>query len=196
MEEHSYIVRYRHFLREPGRWGMKPPPLRTRARRFVKDFRGLFRKDRGKRAAVSAFGMLDALSFFGRTPYEFVRTERMREAWIRFVEDYRVGSAELAALGRIVRAIKNADIAVLFVLMPATQDWVEFHPNGERDFDAFKGAVVGLASDRDVPLLDARSEFTALTEFADALHCNPSGRERFTRLISGAVSDLLGPVSR
>ena len=195
-EEHSFLVRYRHFFREPGRWGMKPPPFTTRVRRFVKEFRGSFARDRGKRAAVSPLGMLEALSLFGRTPYETVRTDRMREAWVRFVKDYRIGSSELDALGRIVDAIRAADVALLLVLMPATQDWVDFHPRGAQDFDAFKVAVAGFVAERDAPFLDARSGFTSLDEYADALHCNPVGRERFTGILSATVADLLGPVAR
>jgi hypothetical protein len=79
--------------------------------------------------------------------------------------------------------------------MPATQDWVEFHPRGAQDFEAFKAAVGRSVAEFDVPFVDARSEITSLDEYADALHCNPVGRERFTGIVSATVTDLLGPVA-
>jgi hypothetical protein len=193
MEKRSFLIRYRHFLHEPGGWGMRAP-RRVRWMKSIRDPKRLFRKSRGEQVAVTPLGMLHALSVFRGVPYQL--TERVLATWGKIVLDYEVGGHELAALARLVDATRAAGVKFLMVLMPVTQDWIEIHPHGQQDFDRFKHALDSFVAERDVAFIDLMSEPWAREEYADAVHRNDEGREHFTNVLSGYTADLLASTAQ
>lgn len=187
-ERFSYLIRYRHFLREPSSWALPPSPF-DRFKKFWKNVGSRFDKARGRKAGCSDLGRLHALDMFAG-PYKIGRP-RMQQAWERFLAGYTVGGHEMQALGRIVDLIRSSGAQVTIVRMPVTEDWMRFHPNGRSDFERFERAVDAFAAERDVALRDLKPAFAALDEFTDALHLNEAGRKRFTALI---CAELFGSV--
>ena len=193
VEKRSFLVRYRHFLREPGRWGLTMS-FADRWRLLRKDFRHRFSRDRGKKAGVTPLGKLFALARFEGSPYQ-VANPRTLDAWQRIVQSYEVGGHELAALGGLVDRARATGTDVLIVRMPVTRDWIDLHPNGNDDYELFERSLEAFVATREVPLLDVLAEFPSLDEYTDAAHLNEAGRERFTRIVCTAAADLLGTVS-
>jgi len=188
LEERSFLVRYRHFLREPGSWGMKIPPS-VRLRRLMKDAKGPFRRNRGETMSVTPFGMLHALAYFEGVPYQL--TDRVIKTWKQIVVDYEVGGHELAALRRLVESTRSAGTAVLIVLMPVTQDWIDVHADGRSDFDRFKRALDDFVEESGVAFVDLMPLLTERSDYADAVHRNSGGRKHYTEALHGFTTDLM-----
>ncbi len=193
-EKHSFLVRYRHFIREPGAWGIHRSVL-DRWRLLRGNLRSRFSKQRGVKAGCTPLGDLERLSIFRGVPYGPPR-ERMLASWRRIVHEYDAGGAELQALNRLVDSVTRAGVEALVVRMPVTPDWVPFHPNGGADFDRFVRTLEGFAADRRVRYLDLSKEFGSLDEFVDALHLNDVGRKRFTSIVCAELSGSVGEVSQ
>jgi hypothetical protein len=193
MEKRSFLIRYRHFLHEPGGWGMRAP-LRVRWMKSIREPKRLFRKSRGEQATVTSLGMLHALSVFRGAPYQL--SERVLTTWEKILRDYEAGGHELAALGRLVDSTRAAGVKFLMVLMPVTQDWIEIHPHGQRDFDRFKHVLDDFVAERDVAFVDLMPEPWAREEYADAVHRNDEGREHFTNVLSASITDLLASTAQ
>ncbi len=193
LERRSFLVRYRHFFREPGRWGIKqyrPPTWRRRLRRRWRALRYSVRKDRGSSFAVTPLGLMLGLSRFHGVPYQ-LGTPRMVRSWAEIVTDYEVGGRELSALGRLVDLIRAGGADVVLVLMPVMPDWVDLQPGGRRDLEAYKHALDRFAVERDVYCLDLMSGFASTNEYADARHANEVGQARFTRALAEVTADRL-----
>ena len=187
-EDRSFLVRYRHFFREPGGWGMRAP-LRVRLARSMRDPKRLFRKSRGRQVEVTPLGMLHALSVFRGVPYG--HTERVLGTWKRIVVDYEVGGHELAALARLADATRDAGVSFVMVLMPVTQDWIDIHPHGREDFDRFRRVLDTFARDHGVPLIDLMPTIPSRDGYADAVHRNDEGRRAFTEMLSSHAGSYM-----
>lgn len=189
LETWSFLVRYRHFFREPGSWG-RNVSLTVRYRRLKNDPRFHFRKTRGARARVSDLGMLHALSKFRDPPYKL--SDTVIKTWKEIIENYHVGGHELAALHRLVDGTRATGTSVLIVLMPVTQDWIDLHGDGQRDFDRFRRVLDSYIAESGVPFVDMMRELTSWDEYADAVHRNLAGQRHFTEVLSRHVADRLG----
>jgi len=187
LERRSYLVRYRRFFVEPS---IAKRRRLFRLRRFVNDPRYLFRKSRGRFAAVSPLGMLDALRVFKERTYRI--PDRIRRVWVeQYLNDFEVGGTELAALRRLVHGVRSSGIPILVVQTPTTPDWTALHPGGEQDFDRFKAALSSAIRELDVPFVDMTPAFSSLEPFADPIHLNQTGWRRFTGIICDQIGNLM-----
>lgn len=112
--------------------------------------------------------------------------DRPQRDGIAGVSVWSLGTEDPAALRRLVAGIRDGGATPVLVKMPVTDEYVAFHPNGERDYAAFEHAIGELASDEEVALLDlAWSRDTAL--FADELHLNRAGAVELTTRLAEAL---------
>ena len=192
-EERSFLVRYRHFLREPGDWGMRAP-MHVRVGRSMRHPKRLFGKSRGRRAAVTPLGMLHALWVFRDVPYQL--RERVLAIWKTAIVPYEVGGQELAALGRLADATRDAGVSFAIVVMPVTDDYINIHPHGRQDYDRFRHVLDTFVRERAIPLIDLMAEIPSHEGYADPVHRNDEGRRSFTEILSSCAAGLIQPDAR
>jgi hypothetical protein len=164
-ERASYLVRYRSRLRAPST--LKETP------------------DAQRRAAVGPLGGLTAIRLFDDATYTV--TDRFRNQVIpQAFGGFAIGGVEASALGHLVGELVRAGIEVVLVEMPITDDIIPAHPRGAEDYRRFE-QVLGLVS-RSARVVDGDAWFEGTGEFADPLHLNGAGRERFTRQLFAAAA--------
>lgn len=165
LERVSFLVRYRRFFRRPARQGMA----------------------KKNKSHVSDLGFLLFAKVFHQRPYQ-VR-DRQIEIWRKALFDYEAGGQERAALDRLIDDMRARGVKVLLVKMPVSPDWIGMHPRGAEDFARFEHVLEAFVRERDVPYADLWSRFTTLDDFADPIHVNGAGQERFTRMLADLLAD-------
>jgi hypothetical protein len=170
LEERSFLVRYRRYL---GR-------------------RSLFQPDPFERAsACRRLGLLRWFLIFRYRPY--VIEDRQVKIWKEALNEYEIGPEDLAALDRLIDGLRAAGVVPLLVKTPSTADWVGFHPGGEKDFKSFEDAVDSVVRRREVPFADLMAPLSSIEEYADPVHVNGAGQERFTGLLADVIAQLPTP---
>jgi hypothetical protein len=170
VEERSFVVRYRRFL---GRASLFQPDPRQRA------------------SECRRLGLLRWFLVFRFRKYTI--EDQQIQLWKEVLDGYEVGGEEMAALGRLIDGLRAAGVAPVVVRMPCTDDWVDLHPGGRRDFENFETALDSAARQHDVPHVDLRTPFSSLEEFADPVHLNGEGQVRFTNLLADVLAQLPAP---
>lgn len=105
----------------------------------------------------------------------------------RQLADFRTGERELRAYRRTLDALRERGIEVAVVIMPVPSTYVEAHPDGARDFDAWKDEV--RAASGDVPVLDM-ADTMADEDFRDLEHLYMPAAREFTALLADELQAL------
>jgi hypothetical protein len=159
----SALVEYRSVLRDPDNW-LGDPPTPWGPELTAPD--GLY------------LGFLDAA-------YRLDEATRGRLGGAA-LRDFSVGGAKLRALRSLIGDLTAAGRHVLLVATPVSDDFVALHPRGTDDDQDFRDALRTVADAEGVPLVDAGVWDRSL--FADPLHVNRAGMERFTAQVRSALT--------
>jgi hypothetical protein len=135
-----------------------------------------------------------AITFdYVRPPLSPQRLARMRRTEAAFARDvqlraFRVGREEVAAFRRTLRGLRRDDVSPAVVLMPVTQEYIDAHPRGERDFDRWKRIVTRVAREEGVLLLD---DTNAVPEagFRDLEHLDVPAARDYSASVNARLRD-------
>lgn len=121
------------------------------------------------------------------------RLARMRRIEAAFVRDqqlagYRVGVDEVASFRRTLRDLRRAGIRTAVVLMPVTQEYLDAHPNGARDFARWRRAATRAARAEGVLVLDD-TRAVPDEEFRDIEHLDAAPAEAFSARVNRQLRD-------
>jgi hypothetical protein len=174
LDDHLYLFRYQQVLQRPGE---------------------VFRAIRGMTPQPEKTDIPFQMNALGRTTgrvnasFADVNTEaqgaRLRDGV--FV-DFTIGGPQLLALRTTVEWLQEREIDVAFVLMPALPQYLALH-RSESDYQLFVEQTYSLAQSENVPVFAPNGPYTQ-AEFADLLHLNGEGAEKFTMEVSKWLSDL------
>ena len=172
LESASYLVRFRRYVRKSAWSGAK----------------------RGKLAEVSELGYLRGVGVFEWRSYGI--REHQRKIWGEALQDFRAGGHEFEALGGLIRALRDANIPVLLVRMPISEDWIPLHPKGDQDYRAFERKLQAFVGSNDVRFVDLMPGFTSLDDFVDPVHLSPAGKRRFTTELVQHITEATASLPR
>lgn len=116
-----------------------------------------------------------AASFdLGYKPLPPAKLKKMQLREIAYARDvqlrgYSLGRDELVAFRRTLKRLKALNTEAAVVLMPVTQDYIDAHPHGARDFNAWRTRVTAVAESEGVAVLD-RTRSMPDAAFRDAEH--------------------------
>jgi hypothetical protein len=120
-------------------------------------------------------------------------TERLHEALRDGIfTTYEFADSEVAKLRDFVAAMRaqGADVAVLrLVTMPNA---VDYYPRGIADYDDAWARIRAVLDELDVALLEVDPSPFDESCFADVMHMNGRGKERYSRLVGAALAAHLG----
>jgi hypothetical protein len=106
--------------------------------------------------------------------------------------DYRLGAAELAALGDMLDLLADREIHAVVVDLPVSELFIEMTPGGRSDYAQYRSAIEAITAQKGVGLIDGASvPIVEARDFADVNHLNREGSIRFT----DHILDALPPVS-
>ena len=160
----SALVRRRSALRDPAAWW------------------GEGEDDPLFAAADSLLGPLGERREFDVLP----DGERAQLAATR-LREWEPSRADLATIRRTVRELTDQGISVVLTPMPTPPRFVELHPDGAGDLEAFSEALAELAENLEVPMIDVAVGYDD-EDFVDYTHLNQAGAERFTRQFTAALN--------
>jgi hypothetical protein len=122
-------------------------------------------------------------------PAKLARMRREEAAFAKNVQlrDFRIGRAEVDAFRRTLRGLRRASVRPAVVLMPVTQQYIDAHPHGERDFDHWVRVVTRVARQEHVLLVD-ESRAMPVSAFRDLEHLDlPAAKEFSARVNADLV---------
>ncbi len=103
-------------------------------------------------------------------PLDITRTRE------RALNDYTLGGIELEALTRLVDRLEALGIDVVVAEMPyVTPDYLDLHPDGAADYEAYRATVEAFVDSRSLPYIDLADYPWTTAEFYDFLHVNSAG---------------------
>ena len=106
----------------------------------------------------------------------------------RALNDYTLGGIELESFSRLVDGLQAQGIEVVVVEMPyVAEDYLDMHPNGAADYDAYRDTVRSFTSERNLPYIDLTDYPWTTAEFYDFLHVNSTG----IAIVNQALADGL-----
>lgn len=119
-------------------------------------------------------------------PYELTDDgkRRIEEGQLK---DFEPEGENLQYLETLVNEVVSADIKVVLVNMPVTDDYVNLHPRGESDYTDFVRTLEYFADDHGIQLLDFGREIESLDLFRDPSHLNYMGADVFSRMLAAAL---------
>jgi hypothetical protein len=111
-----------------------------------------------------------------------------------YLARYRTGS-HLKYLDRLIDWAHSAGTTVVLVDMPTTEDLEQRHP---AQFEEYRRVVNRVAAEHGIPLICAERSRTGLTDdhFADLIHLNRPGAERFSGWLAPELAKVLSKVPR
>jgi hypothetical protein len=124
-----------------------------------------------------------SLRYGGEAGAKLFTREQLLKGW-------SLDQDQVAAAESLVADLRSNGTDVVLVVLPVTDDYIDQHPNGTTDFDAFLQSAHGLAEATGAPLLDLHD--AAPTElFADTHHLNGDGAAWFSAELATRL-DALG----
>jgi hypothetical protein len=175
--EHSDLVRYRTELRQPT-------VVWAALGRAVRDEPVPHISTDGIAGIIGADG--EGLS---RRDLEFTGTS-VSAAFARdqLLNDFAIGSSQVQSMRALLTELDDDDTDVVVVILPVTDEYVELHPGGADDFEAFLATVDEVAADTGTDVVDLHDAGYADELFADTHHLNGAGSERLSRELADALS--------
>jgi hypothetical protein len=111
----------------------------------------------------------------------------------RALNDYSLGGVELEALNRLETQLESMNIEVVVVEMPfVAEDYLDMHPNGAADYNAYRQVVASFTADNDLTYVDLTDYPWTTSEFYDFLHVNSTGIEIVNTMVAEALAEGLG----
>lgn len=111
----------------------------------------------------------------------------------RALNDYTLGGVELEALGRLADELERQGIEVVIMEMPYVgEDYLELHPNGGADYDAYRQTVASFTSERSLFYVDLTTHSWTTAEFYDFLHVNSAGIAIVNELLADGLLAGIG----
>jgi hypothetical protein len=111
----------------------------------------------------------------------------------RALNDYTLGGVELEALGRLVDELERQSIGVVVMEMPYVgADYLDLHPNGAADYDAYRQTVAAFTDDRGLAYIDLTDYPWTTAEFYDFLHVNSAGIAIVNDLLADGLLAIAG----
>ncbi|MBT8166333.1 MAG: SGNH/GDSL hydrolase family protein [Acidimicrobiia bacterium] len=111
----------------------------------------------------------------------------------RALNDYTLGGVELDALTRLIEQLASQDIQVVVVEMPfVAEDYLDMHPNGVADYDAYRRVVTDFTSENDLTYVDLTEYPWTTDEFYDFLHVNSTGIAIVNAMVADALVEAVG----
>lgn len=95
------------------------------------------------------------------------------------LNDYSTGGVQMRALVDTIEELQRRKIEVVLAKLPASREYPDLHPRGERDIDEFELALERVVRRTNVRVWDGRS-MSSVKYFRDAIHLNCAGARRFT----------------
>jgi len=126
-----------------------------------------------------------AASFdLGYKPLPPAKLKKMQLREIAYARDvqlrgYSLGREELVAFRRTLRRLKALNTEAAVVLMPVTQGYIDAHPRGARDFNAWRTRITAVAESEGVAVLD-RTRSMPDAAFRDAEHLLVASAREFS----------------
>lgn len=168
--EHSALVRHRSQLRRPEELWKALGRARRGERTPDLDGAGLIGADGEGRSRRN-------LTYDGSSVAASFAAEQL-------LDDYAVGGPQLESLRALVGRLRADGTAVVIVLLPVTDDFVDLHPHDD-DVARFVEAVHDLG----VPVVDRHAAGYDDALFADTHHLNAAGSDRLSREVAAALDD-------
>ena len=115
-----------------------------------------------------------------------------RFAQNELLNDFHLGGVQTEAAGNLLDGLADREIDTAVVVLPVTQDYIDFHPGGEEQYDEFLAEAERLAEESGATFVDLHDFFADEADpnqfFADTHHLNGMGANRLSR----ALPELLG----
>lgn len=105
------------------------------------------------------------------------------------VGEWQLDEHAVERVRQLVRTARAEGVAVVLVAMPVSQDYIDKHPRGEADQQAYHRRLERLAVEESVPLLDLDT-MRDPDLYLDGVHLDEDGARSFTT----ALADALAPV--
>jgi hypothetical protein len=174
----SDLVAYRTELRDPEELRAGIERLRTRTGAARPSPAGIDRVLGPDGEGLSR----QALRYGGEAGAKLFTREQLLKGW-------QVDPNQVSAAETLIAGLRSDGIDVVLVVLPVTGDYVDQHPNGAADFDAFLVAAEGIAASTGAPLIDLHD--AARTElFADTHHLNGDGAAWFSEELADRLDQL------
>lgn len=100
---------------------------------------------------------------------------------------FAVGGSSMRALEHLIERLMSSKIRLVLVEMPIAPDGYARHPNGMTDYRRFQQTLARVVTTTGAHFVDMLAPFPTSEWFADSVHLNRQGRERFTQLIAGIL---------
>jgi hypothetical protein len=104
------------------------------------------------------------------------------------LSNWSIGLENAAHLQRLVRQARAQGVEVVLMNMPATQDYIERHPNGAASYQTYLDFMAAFAEKEEFTLLDFH-EISDHAYFADEVHMNLAGAQHFTAQLVAALQE-------
>ncbi len=115
-------------------------------------------------------------------PLDITRTRE------RALNDFTLGGIETESLTRLVAELEAQGIEVIVVEMPyVAEDYLDLHPNGVADYEAYRTAVKSFTDSRGLPYIDLTDYPWTTGEFYDFLHVNSAGIALVNSMLAEAL---------
>jgi lysophospholipase L1-like esterase len=177
--EHSDLVRYRTELRQPT---------------VVWDALGRARRDEpAEHTSVAGIPGIIGPDGEGLSRRTLTFTgESVSAAFARdqLLNDFSIGSAQVQSTRELLTDLDDDGIDVVVVILPVTDEYVELHPHGADDVEAFLGAIDDVATDTGVRVVDLHDASYDHDLFADTHHLTAAGGERLSPELADALGDV------
>lgn len=168
-----FLYRYRSVLRHPGAvvQGLRNLLSGSPAISPLKiDPRGADLSTQGKDFAVT------------RTYLDWQRDE---------LTDFVIGGPTLNAIRELVQTLHARDVTVVFVEMPIAREHITTTPRGRFLYRLFESVLQRLGRELEVALIRPRDPFYGHRFFADPVHLNGQGMERFSSWLARKMSAIV-----
>jgi hypothetical protein len=120
-----------------------------------------------------------------KDPLSFEVPEWFHETYEQDVlKGFKLTGAALEPIGHIARELRSRDIKLDLVLMPVTPVYIRAHPGGERGYERAVAKIQDAAREEWGVPLHRLDRALPSTSFADPVHANGQGAQRFTALLA------------
>lgn len=142
-----------------------------------------------ERPATAELPLDDLLSPANNRTTDNKTAGELRRIRNQVLNDFEVGTTEAADFRRTIADLQADGVEVVIVLMPVPPRYIDAHPLGRADFDAFRAWVTAEADQLGVQILDY-SESMPGGSFVDYTHLGPEGALDFTLQLAADLRGL------
>lgn len=118
-------------------------------------------------------------------------TDRLHEALRDGIfTSYEFAESEVDKLRRFVIDVRTAGAEVIVAKLVTTPDAVDYYPNGEVDYVEAWDRIRSVLDSLSVAVLEVDASPFDESCFADVMHMNGRGKQRYSRLLGAALGEL------